>query len=863
MPAKDVAWHIEESARLHSRGIDRFNLGRPAEASRLHRRALRTLERISESLVEEHRRLVAIQLARVWLSLAVSDSELHGVDRGAVALQQATEIAEYIDHNELRALVHGNRGLLNVRAGRLVAARDELDSAVNLLEHVSALDRCYFLSNRGIVNLYLGDLRQSEGDLTKAAELAAAAGLKEFEAGALHNLGYLSFLQGNLPSALSAMEKAVAVDVGGSLHGVSPLDRARVLIEAGLVREADEALAEAAEFFARNRLAQDLGETELARAECALLTGDIPRARALASRARIRFKRRGSERWRRSAELVLLQGDLGAGRPGSRLAPPALRLASELEAEGLQGQARTAHLLAAEALLRAGDIDSARDAAAAAGPVRKDDPISARLHTYLIRARLDVAGGAVRSGRREIRTGLQELASHQAKFGSIDLQTASAVHGRRLADFDLSLALKSGRSAGVVAAGERARATSRRLRAVRPPADEITAGLLTQLRKTVESMRDRESDSSAGPEVASGRHRISELQRQIRERAWTTDGGGESDRPVSIPEIEGALYEDDAVMLMFVSSDDALHAVILQASGASIRAVQQPLSDVVDRISRIRADLDGLANDLLPVQLRTVVGASLRSSLNWLDQTLLGAFDLDGRELVIVPTGALSAIPWNSLPSLRGTPVVVTPSATAWLSARGVSAVAGVVTAVAGPGLAMAEDEASSVAGVWGRQGRSVVGAVANQKTFAANMVESSVLHVAAHGRHQMDSPLFSSIRLADGPLFAYELDQISRVPEHVILAACELGLATVGPGDEALGLTSVLLHWGSQCVVSGVARVADDAAASVMVDYHRRLAKGVRSSQALADSIADFDGAAPIPFVCFGAAYSAAPTSA
>ena len=91
---------------------------------------------------------------------------------------------------------------------------------------------------------------------------------------------------------------------------------------------------------------------------------------------------------------------------------------------------------------------------------------------------------------------------------------------------------------------------------------------------------------------------------------------------------------------------------------------------------------------------------------------------------------------------------------------------------------------------------------------------------------------------LADGPLLAYEL-RAGQVPDHVVLSACELGQATVRPGDESLGLTSVLLQLGARCVVSGVAEVADDLAAEVMVGYHRRLAAGADSATALADAAA------------------------
>ena len=41
----------------------------------------------------------------------------------------------------------------------------------------------------------------------------------------------------------------------------------------------------------------------------------------------------------------------------------------------------------------------------------------------------------------------------------------------------------------------------------------------------------------------------------------------------------------------------------------------------------------------------------------------------EGR-VVIVTTGTLGHLPWSSLPSLIGVPVVVAPSATSWLTAK-------------------------------------------------------------------------------------------------------------------------------------------------------------------------------------------------
>jgi hypothetical protein len=234
-----------------------------------------------------------------------------------------------------------------------------------------------------------------------------------------------------------------------------------------------------------------------------------------------------------------------------------------------------------------------------------------------------------------------------------------------------------------------------------------------------------------------------------------------------------------------------------------------------------------------------------------------------------VPSGAMAAVAWGSLPAGRGRPITVAPSASAWVAAsqiRRPGRVNAGVVAVAGPDLPRAGAEARQVAASWRTRPRravgtesgsppprTLVGRGAHRDAFLAAMTSSSVVHVAAHGVHQTESPLFSSLRLADGPVFAYELDH---APDHVILSACELGLSTVRPGDEALGLTSALLQLGTRCVIGGVARVADEVAHSVMTAYHRDVARGADAADALAAATAASER--PAPFVCFGASWSA-----
>ena len=135
-------------------------------------------------------------------------------------------------------------------------------------------------------------------------------------------------------------------------------------------------------------------------------------------------------------------------------------------------------------------------------------------------------------------------------------------------------------------------------------------------------------------------------------------------------------------------------------------------------------------------------------------------------------------------------------------------------------------------------------------------MSTSTLVHVAAHGVHHGQNPMFSSLSMTGGPLFAYDVDRRGRVPEHVVLSACDVGRSTVRAGQETLGLTSVLLQLGCLGVVAGVARVHDDAAAEMMQRYHAELAAGRSAAEALCSASDQLDD--PSPFVCFGASWQA-----
>jgi hypothetical protein len=848
---------LARARALHARAIAANSAARPAVAHALLGRALallvgpddRPLEELVRALPGEAVGLVV----RILITDAKAEAELRSLDGGLQVLDQAARIADRHGDLSVTVSINNQRGLLLLRAGDMAGALAGFRDAESGFGDATALDRCNVLLNRGVVQLNQGDLAAARSDLTRCAKLAAEAQLDLLQAMAEHNVGYLEFLAGNIVQGLDAMQAAARPDAGIPM-GVSLLDRARLLVEAGLIREADDVLAQAAAIFRRDRMAQDLAETELARAECALLAGELAEARRLAARARGRFRRRGNNRWRRAAELVLLQGDLAAGRPPSRLVAPALRLRAELAEDGLRLPARTAGLIAGEAYLASGEVAAAAAVVDELGTPDRGDPITGRLHTRYVRARLDVARGEPATAARQARAGLRELAEYQARFGSIDVQTASAIHGRRLAELSLSLAVRHGRAAGVLAAAEQARAVSTRLPLVRPPEDPQSAELLAELRRTVESLRGGMRDAQA---AASLLRRRRELERAITARRWTLAGARGVRPTAGVAEVRAATSAADVAMVVFVAVDAALHAVVIDAGRLRLHQLGGS-AEITELVRRVRADLDVLAQPRLAGGLRAAVRASFDRSASELAARLVTPLHVDGRRLVIVSTGILGQLPWGLLAPLRGVPIVVAPSATAWLTAElgSVRRRRPDVAAFAGPNLVRAEEEAAGVAAAW-RSGALHVGADAARPVLTRALARADVVHVAAHGTHQTENPLFSSLRLADGVMFAHELDQAARTPQHVVLSACELGLATIRPGDEGLGLTSVLLRLGTHSVVAGVARVEDEVAARTMIAYHQRLAAGADSAAALAEATTALDGAAAAPFVCFGAAWS------
>jgi len=837
------------------RGLREGNAGRPAVGARYIRAGLRQLGWAEDGDLPDARRVHESHqalAARLLMILAVWESEQGRTGLGFRLLDQAGRLVAADD----RGILLVQRGYLLMRAWRGDEAVRTMDEAVSLLDGNPAETEnlAAALLNRSFAHLNAARVRQARADLTWCRRVAAEEGYHMIAAKTLHNLGYCELLAGDIPAALRQFDAAATayrLTAPGNLP-VLATDKARALLAVGLARDAAGELDAAMASFRRQRLDYDLADAELAQSEAARATGELAAASRWAAAAERRFRRRGNEARADLAALTRLRAQPVPAHRQTRIPAEAMLLAGRLRGRGLARDADMAELTAARALAAAGRLDEARQRISTVRRRGKTVPLDVSLLRRLARAELAEREGRSGAALAELRTGLGMVQAQRDRLGSIDLRTGTAALGVDLASAGLRLALQR-RSAPLVFGWlERSRAQAFRVSPVRPPADPRAAAVLAELRQLSLLLREAELAGGRDPRMVS---RQAELQREIREQDWKASGLGEATPQASLGEVSAALADSGQTLVGIVARPGEMVAVVAGRGPARLIRLGE-FETAAEAARRLNADLDALAGRRLPARLEAVIRESIRHQAATLTEQIIAPLRaaLGDGGLVLVPAGPLAGIPWSVLPDLRGRPVTVCPSASFWLTAwRRGQTPAGPPgrppLLLAGPDLEHAPREVTEIA-------RSYPGCrplLAESATVGAALQAldgAPLAHLAAHGHHDQDNFLFSRVDLADGPLMAYDIQQLTAAPRHVVLSSCDVGRTVVRPGEEILGFTAALLYIGTAAVTSSVTRVGDDAAVGTMTAYHRLLAAGIRPAEALAEATA---GEPFSPFVCFG----------
>lgn len=825
------------------------------------------------------RDVVAMRV-RVLVSLSLAEFPRVGLKGALAVLAEAEQLADALDDDGLRSRVEYQRAAIHGRSGDIATAWASLERTMRNLDDFTEREKCSVLLSRGMVAFGQGRAQDAAEAFGAAADLSHTHGFAAQEFMARHNNGNAVYLQGDLPRALSLMAEAQRVKAEVD-KGPAVLDRAQVLLEAGLVSEAITALVdgiEAATSASADR--QVVAEGLLMRARAYRTLGRLVEASEAADRAEAAFSDTGAEAWAAHARLVGLQVALDRAPAALDPAPAALDRAPDAavteggaagrdvlrgvadaadevtavaERAGDVDLADRARTLAAHALIDAGELDAAssRLEPGRAGTRRS---LAEDLNRVDATARLAVASGDPATARRLLTRAAGRLAASGRGSASLDLRTASAVHGVRLAALDLDLSRARGASA-VLASLERWRSVASTQPSVLPAADPVVAELTEQLRSVQRAIRDEPPPDR----LRRLQRRAGLLEDRIRNRDWTITHGAldAGEAPLRIRDARDRLAELDRDLVWYFRDRDRLCGVGIIGGRATVRDLMA-LDEATELARQVRVDLRTATTQVLG-PFRQPVWGSLRAAARVLDEALVRPWQSSAQGLAIVTDRSVAAFPWHALPSLAGVPLTVALSLTTW-AAKSTTATepAPRVHVAVGPSLDRAGDEARRVAELW-RPCPVTVADPSSSAGLLGALRDADIVHVAAHGSHVSQSPLFSSVSLHDGPVFAYEAQGSGVAAGHVVLSACEVGTVTVRPGEETLGMAASLLSLGARSVVAAVAPVPDDVAADVMVRHHRGLAAGLASDEALAAAVAESDPAA-VAFLALGGRYAPNP---
>jgi CHAT domain-containing protein len=135
------------------------------------------------------------------------------------------------------------------------------------------------------------------------------------------------------------------------------------------------------------------------------------------------------------------------------------------------------------------------------------------------------------------------------------------------------------------------------------------------------------------------------------------------------------------------------------------------------------------------------------------------------------------------------------------------------------------------------------------RETLRREGARAGLIHLAAHGSLRKDNPAFSSIQLADGPLFVHDLAGFRLSGTTVVLTACSSGRGAAPSGDEWIGLARGFLQAGASAVVASLWPIEDEATLELMDLFYRGVVAGQDVAEALRRAMVALRGTRPHPW--------------
>ena len=757
---------------------------------------------------------------------------------------------------------------LDSNVANIFSRQDRWDKALPLYERAYAelsskgepQDVAAVLSNLALAQINLNDFERALTTYRSARAYCERHGMPLLVLQADYNIAYLYYLRGEYTRALDLYRAAYdeSERVGDGYHSaLCDLDRSEIYLELNLSEEAADLADRALGQFGRLRMVYEEGKAMTNLALAASRRGGIRRSRTLFARARRLFAHERNDVWLALVdfyEALVLYRD-GQSHPARELAAHARRLFARAS---VPARAAACELLVARLDLQGGRLHAAEEACRAVVEQSgaSETPMLAYQSQFLLGLIREAQGDrdAALDGFRHAYHALERLRSRlqgdnlkiaffedkQAVYESLVAAsvTSTPTHRQMDAAFGYIEHAKSRSLADLIAfrAASLAPRTDGETTAVR----DVRQALNWHYRQLDAEEVSRQKGEKTR-RVDALRRRTRELEKQL---AKSLDDIRRTDEEFStlqsgatfgVDEIRESLGTD-AVLLEYYQARGQLYVCVLRQKDLDI----VPLGPIERVRNRLRLLQFQLSKFRLGPEFVGAVGAQMQGAtqmhLRELYDLLIAPVRdrLQARHIVVVPHDVLHFLPFHALFDgqrylIDEFSVSFAPSASVYRLCWAKRPRAGGGALVMGvPDLAtpFIADEVKSVADVLPNT-QVLMGADATAAQLRLHGSSSRFVHIATHGVFRRDNPLFSSIRLGDGQLCAYELYELQLPAELVTLSGCSTGLSVVAGGDEQLGLVRGLLYAGARAVLLTLWDVNDGSTSEFMKGFYSRLRDG------------------------------------
>jgi CHAT domain-containing protein len=301
-------------------------------------------------------------------------------------------------------------------------------------------------------------------------------------------------------------------------------------------------------------------------------------------------------------------------------------------------------------------------------------------------------------------------------------------------------------------------------------------------------------------------------------------------------------FVTDNTTLLFIVREDLTEPEVVEFP-IGIGALRQFVTSHFGRSSQSEQNpgLDKAAY-LDEVAYQETIGPLVEPIASWADE---------GDIVWLVPHDALHYLPLHALKVqgrylIERNPVCYSPSASVMKychAKRKGSRQTALVLGDSRGNMAHALEEASTVAGLFGTtpylRGQATKSLI--KEKLATEHQSIDIIHIACHGKFNLQQPLQSHIQLAPEDatsngemggedasiLTAEEIFGLEMNAELVTLSACETGISDRRPGDELIGLTRALIYAGTPSVIVGLWKVNSLSTQILMEHFYHEFKGG------------------------------------